>query len=168
MAERLAEKYKSPEARGDESYNRDAHAAQVTDTIFDNAALLTGKCTFGPKQTVESFTATVTAGAVVVFDSSKVNAFGKPIVAYDVKTLIVSSDTISKVDILVEDEAGGVGTGPITLTLFLDANQTVTIPFAFGDRLQAGIIPPSPIVYRITAVTVAGTVSVGVSGLASI
>ena len=142
MVERLAEKYKSPEARGDESYNRDSNAAQVSDDILDNSSLLTGKCTFQPTKTLEKFTATVMAASVAIFDSADLSSFGKSITLFDVKTLTISSDAVATVEIKVEDEANAVGAGTAIYTFFMDANQTITVPFGFGD---GGSRPPLPL-----------------------
>lgn len=168
MAERLAEKYKSPEARGDEAYNRGSHAAQVSDDIVDNAAELTGKSTFEPIKTLEKFTVTAATGSAVIFDSNKVNKFSKDITLFNVKTLTISSSAIATVEIKVEDEAGGVGAGTPIYTFFMAANQTITVPFGFGDKLQAGIIAPSTLPFRLTVTTSAGSVFVTASGHASI
>jgi len=168
MAERLAEKYKTPEARGNESYNRGSHAAQVSDDVADNAALLTGKCTFEPIKTIEKFTAIASTGSAIIFDSSDVNTFGRAITLFDVKTLTISSDSIATVEIKVEDESGGLGAGAAIYTFFMAANQTITVPFGFGDKLQAGVIAPDLTVFRLVVTTSAGDVSVTASGLASI
>jgi len=170
MAERIAEKYKTPEARGNESYNRGSHAAQVSDDVVDNAALLTGKCTFEPIKTLEKFTAIASGGSAIVFDSSAVNKFGRPITLFDVKTLTISSDTAATIEIRVEDEAGGLAAGTPIYTFFMAADQTITVPFGFGDKLQAGVIAPDPTVFRIVVTTSSGSgdVAVTASGLASI
>ena len=168
MAERIAEKYKTPEARGNESYNRGHHAAQVSDDIVDNAALLTGKCTFEPINTLEKFTATASGGSAIIFDSSAANKFGKAINLFDVKTLTISSDSVATVEIKVEDEAGGLGAGTAIYTFFMNENQTITVPFGFGDKLQAGIIPPSVLPFRLVVTTDSGDAAVTASGIAKV
>jgi len=167
MADRLAEKYKSPEVRGDESYSRGSHAAQVSDDVLDNRALLTGKCTFKPLKTVEQFTATAAVGSTVIFDSASLNKFGDAITLFNVKTLTISSDVVSTVEIIVEDEAGGVGVGTPIYTFFMAANQTIVVPFGFGDKLQAGVIAPSDLPFQLTVTGSAGNVWVTASGQAS-
>lgn len=168
MVDRIAEIYKTPEVRGNESYNRGSNAQQVSDDIADNLSLQTGKCTFEPIKTLETFTAIAVAGSVVIFDSSDVNKFGKAITLFEVKTLTISSSAIATVEIKVEDEAGGLGAGAAIYTFFMDANQTIVVPFGFGDKLQGGVIAPSSTVFRIVATTSLGNASVTASGLASI
>ena len=163
MVDRLAlSKFLSPELREQDSYNRDAHAWQMVDDITSNYANVTGQSTSSlpsAPSAIANFIATSAAAPVVVFDSaSGWNLF-------KIKTLVVSSDAISQVDLIIEDESGGVGAGTPFITLFMAANSTEVVPFAFGDKAIAGLLSDG-ITYRLVATASAGNASVTASGQA--
>jgi len=170
MAERLShKKHTSPEDRGVDTHNIEEHSQQVTDAMRANYNLLTGKNTFPDVSTNESYTAIQNgAGSVAIVDSSSVNKFGIVAVFFDVKTMTISVDTADIIEIHQElESAGAAGSGTVVHTFYMAANTTVVVPFAFGDRLQAGDILLNGGFSRISVTKAgAGNVSVTVSGIA--